>query len=353
MARKSKEIRDFILKNTANNPRTVGVLAAEKFGVTRAAISRHLNKLIQDGLLEASGSTRDRSYKLKPTFELNFEVSLIPGVTEESYYWTHKVYEHVKDLPRNVLRICEYGFQEILNNAINHSEATKAIVSITRNAVMATMTVGDFGVGIFNKIQKAFDLPDARQAAFELSKGRLTTHQQEHTGYGIFFVSRMFDQFGIFSGSVELIRVNEEDNWIFESDQGEETEGTVVWMDIHYDAPQTLDEIFERYGSEQNRLAFIKTHVSLHLLRYEGEELVSRSQARRLLARVERFGEVILDFRGITTIGHSFADEIFRVFKNKHPEIKLIPIETTKKIDQIIESVKVADAIMKQGEVQS
>ena len=341
MARKSKEIRAFILKNVQQNPNAIGHLAAKKFGITRPAISRHLKKLVEEGLLDASGSTRDRSYALKPTFALELEISPItPGVTEESYYWTHRVSEHLRDLPKNVFQICEYGFEEILNNAVDHSESDKAVISVERNAVMTRMIIRDRGVGIFNKLQKAFGLPDARQAAFELSKGRLTTNHLAHTGYGIFFVSRMFDMFALFSGNVDFFREDDEDNWIFESDPDKEIRGTLVSMNIYNDSAQNMNETFEKYGSEKNRLAFTKTHVLLHLLRYEGEELISRSQARRLLARVERFGEAILDFRGITGIGHSFADEIFRVFKNKHPEIKLMAWNTTEEIDHIIEGIE-------------
>ena len=325
MARKSKEIRAFILRNVEQNPSAIGHLTAKEFGITRPAISRHLKKLIEEGLLDASGSTRDRRYALKPTFALEFEISPItPGVTEESYYWTHRVSEHLRDLPKNVFQICEYGFEEILNNAVEHSESDKAVIAVERNAVMTRMIIRDQGVGIFKKLQKAFGLPDARQAAFELSKGRLTTNHLAHTGDDIFFVSRMFDRFAIISESVEFVRISDPGDWIFESDPDKEIRGTLVSMDIYNDSTQTKNRTFEKYGSEKNRLAFTKTHVPLHLLQYEGEELISRSQARRLLARVERFGEAILDFRGITGIGHSFADEIFRVFKNKHPEIKLI-----------------------------
>ena len=38
------------------------------------------------------------------------------------------------------------------------------------------------------------------------------------------------------------------------------------------------------------------------------------------LARFRDFSEVILDFTDVPEIGQPFADEIFRVFKNAHPE---------------------------------
>jgi hypothetical protein len=40
--------------------------------------------------------------------------------------------------------------------------------------------------------------------------------------------------------------------------------------------------------------------------------------------RVELFKTVIFDFDGVPTIGQAFADEIFRVFANAHPQIMLV-----------------------------
>jgi len=68
---------------------------------------------------------------------------------------------------------------------------------------------------------------------------------------------------------------------------------------------------------------FTITHVPVGLARYGDENLVSRSQAKRLMARVEKFREVVLDFSGVNTIGQAFADEIFRVFQQLHPDVKL------------------------------
>jgi hypothetical protein len=51
--------------------------------------------------------------------------------------------------------------------------------------------------------------------------------------------------------------------------------------------------------------------------------LISRSQAKRVLARVDLFRTVVFDFSQIDSIGQAFADEIFRVFAQSHPETKL------------------------------
>ena len=74
---------------------------------------------------------------------------------------------------------------------------------------------------------------------------------------------------------------------------------------------------------------FDRTVVPVRLAQYEGETLVSRSQAKRLTMRFERFKTVLLDFSGVESIGQAFADEIFRVFQAAHPGIELLPIRMT------------------------
>ena len=92
--------------------------------------------------------------------------------------------------------------------------------------------------------------------------------------------------------------------------------------------------MFEKYQGDD--LRFRKTHVPIMLSRYPGEQLVSRSQAKRVLARFDNFSEVFLDFADVQDIGQAFADEIFRVFKNAHPEIALYAVNTSPEIDRMI-----------------
>lgn len=55
-----------------------------------------------------------------------------------------------------------------------------------------------------------------------------------------------------------------------------------------------------------------------------------------LLARVDRFKIVIFDFEGIDQIGQAFADELFRVFNNRHPEIQLYFIKAKPDVEHMI-----------------
>ena len=83
-----------------------------------------------------------------------------------------------------------------------------------------------------------------------------------------------------------------------------------------------------------------KTKVTVSSVRYKDEDLITRSQAKRVLSRFDRFREVVLDFKGVTSIGQAFADEIFRVYKQTHPEVIVVAINTTPDVDKMISRAK-------------
>ena len=68
-----------------------------------------------------------------------------------------------------------------------------------------------------------------------------------------------------------------------------------------------------------------------------GHKLVSRSQARMILARLEGVKEAVLDFQGVDSIGPAFSDEIFRVFANQHPDVSLLAVNTNVNVERMIQ----------------
>jgi anti-sigma regulatory factor (Ser/Thr protein kinase) len=258
---------------------------------------------------------------------------------DEDVVWRYKILPNIHGLNKNIVDICQYGFTEILNNVIDHSLSDDAVISYEQNYCMVTMIIIDHGVGIFEKIQKDFKLADARSALLELSKGKITSDKERHTGEGIFFTSRMFDRFEITSGNLFYLRERiENDEWLIETnDVIEDVQGTSIYMEISTDAKSTTRTVFDTY--QDDNLRFRRTHVPISLGNYPGEQLVSRSQAKRVLARFDQFSEVILDFNNVEDIGQPFADEIFRVFKNSHPDIEILVTRTNPDIDKMIEFV--------------
>ena len=51
--------------------------------------------------------------------------------------------------------------------------------------------------------------------------------------------------------------------------------------------------------------------------------------ARRVLKDAEGYKELVIDFRGIEFMGRGFADEVFRVFQEEHPEITITPLHAS------------------------
>lgn len=106
-------------------------------------------------------------------------------------------------------------------------------------------------------------------------------------------------------------------------------------MKLNNHSSRTDKQIFDQYSSGAD-YGFTKTVVPVRLAQYGEDKLVSRSQAKRLLARLDLFKSVILDFRGVESIGQAFADEIFRVFARSHPATELIPINANPDVQGMI-----------------
>jgi hypothetical protein len=65
-------------------------------------------------------------------------------------------------------------------------------------------------------------------------------------------------------------------------------------------------------------------------------DYVSRSEARRLAANLEKFDEIVLDFRDVKSVGQGFADEVFRVFAQRHPAVRIATQNTNPAVDAMI-----------------
>lgn len=339
MARKSREnpeIRAFVLDQIAAHPRDIVPMTARQFGITRNTANRYVRKLVSEGLLNSSGETKARKYDIRDFLDYTHEF-LSNSNIKEDVVWREYLLPLMGGVRPSVLDITQYGVTEMVNNVIDHSESDKYIIQCRRNIKDMTIIINDSGIGIFNKIQRRCGLDDPRHALLELSKGKLTTDPQNHTGEGIFFTSRMFHEFTIYSGNLYYRRTMEEDDdWLIEVEKLEQyVQGTDIRLRINMNAPYTSAEVFKKY--EDDDFGFARTHVPIRLAKYDNEQLLSRSQARRVLARFEKFSEVILDFKEVPRIGQAFADEIFRVYKGEHPEIQIYAVRAAPEVQQMID----------------
>jgi hypothetical protein len=341
--KRSGEIRRYLLGKIGKNPKGITAAVVRKFKISRQAATRYLTQMVGEGRLIARGTTKDRSYALGQTKEKTRIYDLTRPL-EESKIWADDFKPLLEEIKPNVLGICAYGFTEMVNNVLDHSDGKVLTVALKRETKKITLSVKDDGAGIFRKIKETFRLSDERQAILELSKGKLTTDPAKHTGEGIFFTSRMFDHFFILSHGFSYSHQysNENDHL---SHAESERNGTAVYMGIKINSRRKTKDVFDEFSNPRNNYTFDKTVVPIKLAQYEGEDLLSRSQAKRLMIRVENFKTVMLDFEGVQNVGPAFADEIFRVYKNEHPKIELIPIHTSGEVKKMINRAEAVDHI--------
>jgi anti-sigma regulatory factor (Ser/Thr protein kinase) len=322
--RRGQEIRQFILARVDEHPHDIAQLTAKQFGLTRQGVNLHLQRLIGDSDLVRQGKTRRTRFFLaaKKTWKKNYSRG-----QSESDVWEKDVLPQISDLPENTLDIWRYCFTEMFNNAVDHSSATRITVQLKRTAVKTEIAVIDNGVGIFKKIQRAMKFADERHSALELAKGKFTTDPARHTGEGIFFTSKMLDAFDISSGGVYFTSASPLKN----------PKGTAVWMKLKNTTNRSRKEVFDEYASPENDYAFDKTVVPVKMAEQSPNDLISRSQAKRLLLRIDRFRTVVLDFQNVNQIGQAFADEIFRVFVRSHPGVD---VQFTNANEEVVKMIR-------------
>lgn len=235
------------------------------------------------------------------------------------------------DIPENVSKIAEHAFVEMMNNAIDHSQSPNVEVFFKKEKDHIRFDVIDHGIGIFRHVMRKRGLKNELEAIQDILKGKQTTDPERHTGEGIFFTSKIGDILTIRSFQKKLTFNNIIDD-IFVQDIADK-DGTRVTFVVSINAQRRLEDIFNKYTSEFYE--FDKTVVAVRLYKM-GSIYISRSQARRIMAGLEKFKTIVLDFNHLQTIGQSFADEIFRVWQRHHLDIKIIAEHQNENVEFMI-----------------
>src|SRR5205085_66411 len=192
------------------------------------------------------------------------------------------------DLPAGLQRITQHCFCELLNNAIDHSEGTQVTVSVRQTATQLQLLVSDDGRGVFDKIHEVFALDDPALAMLELSKGKLTSQPDRHTGRGLFFSSRLADVFDLHANELAFQRREwEGGGWL--PGRALKHRGTSVYAAIALDTQRTLDSVLTAWSADGAGLDFDRTIVPLRVITSSLASLESRAQARRVTARLQQF----------------------------------------------------------------
>ena len=309
--------------------------AVEAAGISRQALHRHLARLVAAGDLVRVGRGRAAFYS--PRYEV-FDLFLSRHETLAEDEVLSRVRPAIPSLAKHptAAAIYAYAFTEMLNNAIDHSEASNIEVHGKVDAFggSARFSIADDGVGAFENVRARLKLASSLDAIEAISKGKTSTQPEKHSGEGIFFTSKMGNAFSIEANGYSWFVDNErDDQWIAEA---KDARGTTVHFEVPLATTLTTASVFERYSHD---FEFDTSRVVVKLFE-RGGEFVSRSEAKRLLAGLEKFREVVIDFHRVKSVGQGFADEVFRVWAREHPETKLVPERMVEPVEFMVERAR-------------
>ena len=333
--------KDKILHFIATKKSATSSDLVSHFRISKQAVNKHIKALVQEQKIVKQGITRGTIYILPSETKTSPSLPKINKILQLNNLEEHEVFKNI-DLQTNLrnfiseqaFTIIRYAFTELLNNAIDHSYSQTCSLQVVVDHYNVNFLIRDFGIGIFHSISSKFDLNDEYEALGELLKGKKTTMRERHSGEGIFFTSKSADMVEFRSHNITLLFNNLKNDVVVE--QRRFIKGTEVRFSISRNSRRELSNIFSEYSPEEYDYQFERTRVMVKLL---AQDYVSRSEAKRLLSDLEKFSEIILDFKNVSSIGQGFADEIFRVFRNGHPDIQIITENTNPVLQQMISHV--------------
>ncbi|HET9236499.1 MAG TPA: DUF4325 domain-containing protein [Oligoflexus sp.] len=302
---------------------------AEKLGLSRQAVLARLNRLLDSGILRAEGKGKGRIYFVSEALPVEplvlLPVQELAKLGEDEIFKRH-ISERIQSLaPHNkgLYSRQQYALTEILNNVIDHSQASQFLVRAypSENGESVILEVEDNGRGIFDSIKSYFHLQDYWEAIGELAKGKRTTDPTRHAGEGLFFSARMADFFEIEANSLRYQYSSEQDDWSFGASPRQT--GSLVRLTTQISNQRVPQDVFEKYTNDYSFDQKSPRLANPYIINLPPGHLPSRSEAKKILAGAEDFTSIVMDFKGVESIGQGFADEVFRVFKTAHPNIEI------------------------------
>ncbi|MEA2010987.1 MAG: DUF4325 domain-containing protein [Actinomycetota bacterium] len=300
---------------------------ARDAGVSRQTAHAVLAGLVGDGVAEAVGAGRGAHYVPAKLRSYRWDVDGL----EEHRVWHDLLRDEAMETVQDpALSVLEYAVTEMVNNVIDHSGSGDLVVRIGARDGDVDISIEDTGIGALERVRAALQLESHLDALGQLSKGKLTTDPEAHTGEGIFFTSKAVDRFVLVANGVEWTIDNTiGDVAVGELDRGN---GTVIGLTHDPTSGRTLESVFGEYTSGYD---FDTSRIVVKLFEH-GDSFVSRSEARRVAVGLERFRVVIVDFDGIRRVGQGFVDELFRVWASSHPGVRIEPVNMNPAVEFMV-----------------
>ena len=315
---KKEIILSYLLEKIAEGREDIPHRVAEEFGINLNTVHLYITELIEQGKIRRV--KRGEYQLISDRHEFHFTRN-DEAMEDDLLILGEYVAPLVDEYPENVCRIWDYAFSEMVNNVIDHSEAENMYITILQNVRETSIIIRDDGIGLFQKLKEHYGFRSFSDIAAELAKGKLTTDDQNHSGEGLFFTSRLMDTFFVYSDGHYYSRDKYNTEWESFVPQGE-MKGTLVFLSLENNSKREAREVFDAFTDEDG--GFERTEIRFSSV-FE-KSPVSRSQAKRLCNRLEEFEEAVFDFSDVSWVGQGFMHQVFVVFHNQHPEIRLIPV---------------------------
>jgi anti-sigma regulatory factor (Ser/Thr protein kinase) len=330
-------ITRWITAAALQHPHDLAVHLMQRLAIGRATANKTLTRLVDAQWLRREGTPRRAMFR--PGLLRQAVHTYALHDLDEALPWSRD-FAPLFTLSPTVARSAQHAFTELLNNAIDHSGGTQVTVSVRQTAAHLQLLVSDDGCGLFARIEESFAIQDPTLAMLELSKGKLTSQPARHTGRGLYFTARLADILDLHANdSAFQHRAWQRHRW--QRTRSATRAGTSVFVAIALDSTLSLDTVMRDHSLDGAGYGFERTVVPLQVLTSPLSGLESRAQARQVAARLAQFRRAELDFDGIDTIGHSFADELFRVFARAHPGLELVPTHANPRVAALLASVAV------------
>jgi len=329
--KKREEIKKYILRKIARDDKEFIDKTMDNFGISITSVKRYLQDMLVTNMISEEKDTECGYHLVEEVFLTN--LTLDENFCLENDIFEEYIFPHLTRCNADAVRIWQYVCEEMLNNAIEHSKGHNLVIEVICNVLAAKVVIIDDGLGTFRTLLRymetsGWNKPRIEDALVELYKGKITCNAAAHSGEGIFFSSKMVDEYVLWSDSCMYIgkygnkpKSIESHLLAYASRIGKI--GTMVCMSLENDISRKITEVFNMYSDVENGL--IKTRIPVLEACIHGEP-VARSQARRICNRLDEFKEDILDFAGVEFMGQGFSDEIFRVYATAHPQVVLRPI---------------------------
>ncbi len=208
---RTRTIQTFIIEHVDGDPKGIARRVAQAYGISRQAANRHLDSLVDAGVLDQAGHTRARAYALRRVAAISRELRVTPVLTPGRVWDDHVVPLLAGD--RATLReTCRGFFQEVVENAVAHAGASWISFDLATTAREIELSVRDDGRGVFHALAEKHRLGTPRSAA-EAFVERARARSTGFAGTTLMLLARGMDAFSIASSGLACQFEADSDAW--------------------------------------------------------------------------------------------------------------------------------------------